>query len=335
MGHAGRMIGRRALLGGLVGSLLAAPRRVVAQPTPKTHRVGVLRPAPDDARFQRDFDGFRDALREGGYVEGTNLAIEYRMRPGPPEVIQGLAAELVQRAVDVIAAISPVAVVAAAKATRTIPIVAVDLESDPLAIGLVTSLARPGGNVTGLFLDFPELAGKWLELMREAVPSLSRVAVLWDPATGPAQMKAAETAARTLRLQIQVLPARAAAELDAAIQAAVKERAGALVVLSSPVFNAARRQVATLTTRSRLPSIMAFPGYAEDGGLIGYGPHLRSMFGQAGRHVVRVLKGAAPREIPVERPTQFSLLINQTTAQALGVTIPPSLLARADEVLQR
>ena len=297
--------------------------------------MGVLRPAPDDARFRRDFDGFRDALREGGYVEGTNLAIEYRMRPGPTEAILGLAAELVQRPVDVIAAISPVAVIAAATATRTIPIVAVDLETDPLASGLVTSLARPGGNVTGLFLDFPELAGKWLELMREAVPGLSRVAVLWDPATGPAQMKAAETAARTLRLQIHVLPVPTAADLDAAIQTAVTERAGALVVLSSPVFNAARRQVAALTGRSRLPSIMAFPGYAEDGGLIGYGPHLRSMFGQAGRHVVRVLKGAAPRDIPVERPTQFSLLINQATAQAIGVTIPPSLRARADEVLQR
>ena len=330
------MIGRRALVrGGLVGILLAAPRRAGAQPAPKARRVGVLRPAPADARFQRDFDGFRDALREGGYVEGTNLAIEYRMRPGPPEAILGLAAELVRRPVDVIAAISPAAVVAAAKATRTIPIVAVDLETDPLAAGLVTSLARPGGNVTGLFLDFPELAGKWLELMREAVPSLSRVAVLWDPATGSAQMKAAEAAARTLRLQIQVLPVRAAADLDAAVRAAVKERAGALMVLSSPVFNAARREVATLTARSRLPSIMAFPGYAEDGGLIGYGPHLRSMFEQAGRHVVRVLKGAPPREIPVERPTQFSLLINQATARALGVTIPPSLLARADEVIQR
>jgi putative tryptophan/tyrosine transport system substrate-binding protein len=335
MRHAGRMLGRRVLVRGLVGILLAAPRRAGAQPGSKSRRIGVLRPAPDDARFQRDFDGFRDALREGGYVEGTNLAIEYRMRPGPPDAILGLAAELVQRPVDVIAAISPVAVAAAAKATRTIPIVAVDLETDPLASGLVTSLARPGGNVTGLFLDFPELAGKWLEMMREAVPSLVRVAVLWDPATGPAQMKAAEVAARTLRLQIQVLPARAAADLDAAVRAAVKGRAGALMVLSSPVFNASRREVATLTARSRLPSIMAFPGYAEDGGLIGYGPHLRSMFEQAGRHVVRVLKGAPPREIPVERPSRFSLLINQTTARALGVTIPPSLLARADEVIQR
>ncbi|HET8532615.1 MAG TPA: ABC transporter substrate-binding protein, partial [Methylomirabilota bacterium] len=192
-----------------------------------------------------------------------------------------------------------------------------------------------GGNVTGLFLDFPELAGKWLELIREAVPGLTRVAVLWDPATGPAQMKAAEAAARTLRLQIQPLQARVAADLESAVQSAVRERAGALVVLSSPIFNSARREVAALTGRSRLPSIMAFPGYAEDGGLIGYGPHLRRMFEQAGRHVVRVLKGAAPRVIPVERPTQFSLLINQKTAQGLGLVIPQSLLARADEVIQR
>jgi len=328
------MLGRRPLLRGLAGALLVA-RRAAAQPGGRTYRVGVLRPAPSDTRFQRDFDGFRDALREGGYVESTNLAIEYRLRPGPSDAILGLAGELVRLPVDVITAISPAAVIAAAQATRTIPIIAVDLETDPLATGLVTSLARPGGNVTGLFLDFPELAGKWLELIREAVPGLARVAVLWDPATGSAQMKAAEAAARSLRLQIQPLQARAAADLEAAVRSAVRERAGALVVLSSPVFNAARRQVSSLTARSRLPSIMAFPGYAEDGGLIGYGPHLRSMFEQAGRHVVRVLKGAAPREIPVERPTRFSLLINQKTAQALGLVIPRSLLARADEVVQR
>jgi len=329
------MLGRRTLLRGLAGALLAAPRRAAAQPARRIYRVGVLRPAPTDARFQHDFGGFRDALREGGYAEGVNLALEYRMRPGPGDAILGMASELVRMPVDVIAAISPAAVVAAAKATRTIPIVAVDLESDPLATGLVRSLAQPGGNVTGLFLDFPELAGKWIELIREAVPGLTRVAVLWDPATGSAQVKAAEAAARTLRLQIQPLQARAAADLEAVVQAAVKERAGALVVLSSPVFNSARRQVAILAAESRLPSIMAFPGYAEDGGLIGYGPQLHSMFEQAGRHVVRVLKGTPPREIPVERPARFSLLVNQKTAQGLGLTIPPSLLARADEVVQR
>ena len=329
------MLGRRKLLQGLAGMLLAAPRGAAAQPAHRTYRVGVLRPAPTDARFQRDFGGFRDALREGGYAEGVNLALEYRLRPGPSDAILGMAAELVRLPVDVITAISPAAVVAAAKATRTIPIVAVDLESDPLATGLVTSLARPGGHVTGLFLDFPELAGKWLELIREVVPGLTRVAVLWDPATGPAQMRAAEAAARTLRLQIQPLQAHAAADLDAAVGSAVKERAGALVVLSSPVFNAARRHVAILAAESRLPSIMAFPGYAEDGGLIGYGPELHSMFEQAGRHVVRVLKGTPPREIPVERPARFSLLVNQRTARGLGLTIPPSLLARADEVVQR
>jgi ABC-type uncharacterized transport system substrate-binding protein len=329
------MLGRRTLLRGLAGTLLAALRPTAAEPAGRTYRVGVLRPAPSDTRFQRDFDGFRDALREGGYAEGANLLIEYRLRPGLSEAILGLAGELVRLPVDVITAISPPAAVAAAKATRTIPIIAVDLETDPLAAGLVTSLARPGGNVTGLFLDFPELAGKWLELVREAVPGLTRVAVLWDPATGPVQMKAAEAAARTLRLQIQPLQARAQADLEPAVQSAVRERAGALVVLSSPVFNAARREMAALTGRSRLPSIMAFPGYAEDGGLIGYGPHLRRMFEQAGRHVVRVLKGAAPREIPVERPASFSLLINQKTAQGLGLVIPQSLLARADEVVQR
>jgi len=325
---------RRAFIGTLAGGLLAAPLGAQAQQPGKAVRVGVLRSAPIDARFQRDFEGFVEALREGGYVEGTNLTIDYRIRPGSTEVIRGMAEELVGVPVDIIVAISPVAVVAAAKTTRTIPIVAVDLETDPLATGLVTSLARPGGNVTGLFLDFPELSGKWLELIREAVPSLTRVAVLWDPATGPAQMRAAEVAARTLRLQLQPLPARDAADLEAAVQAAVKERAGALVVLSSPVFNAARRQVAILAGQSRLPSIMAFPGYAEDGGLIGYGPHLYSMFGQAGRHVMRLLKGTSPRDTPVERPTQFSLLVNQKTAKALGLTIPPSLLQRADQVIE-
>ena len=334
MRHAPGMIARRTLLGG-AAALLARPRRAGAQTAAKLSRVGVLRPAPDDARFQRDFEGFREALREGGYVEGRSVALDYRMRPGPAETIEAMARELVGLPVDVLTAIAPAAVAAAAKTTRTMPIVAVDLETDPLALGLAQSLARPGGNVTGVFLDFPDLSGKWLQMIREVVPGLSRVALLWDPATGSAQMRAAETAARALRLQLQTIEARREADLERAVAAAVRERAGALVILSSPVFNAARAEVAALASRGRLPSIMAFPGYAEDGGLIGYGPHLRSMFGQAGRHVVRVLRGTPPREIPMERPAQFSLLINQRTAQTLGLTIPAALLARADEVVQR
>ena len=328
------MIARRTFLGG-GAALLARPRRAGAQPATKMARVGVLRPAPEDARFRRDFEGFREALREGGFAEGQNVVLDYRMRPGPAETIEALAVELVQLPVDVLTAIAPAAVAAAAKATRSIAIVAIDLETDPIARGLAQSLARPGGNVTGVFLDFPDLSGKWLQMIREVVPGLSRVALLWDPATGPAQLKAAESAARALRLQLQTIEVRRAADLEGAVAAAVKERAGALVILSSPVFNAARAEIAGFASKSRLPSIMAFPGYAEDGGLIGYGPHLRSMFGQAGRHVVRVLRGTPPREIPLERPGQFSLLINQSTAQTLGLTIPASLLARADEIVQR
>ena len=214
------MIARRTLLGA-AAALLARPRRAGAQTAAKRSRGGVLRPAPDDARFQRDFEGFREALREGGYVEGRSVALDYRMRPGPAETIEAMARELVGLPVDVLTAIAPAAVAAAVRATPTMPIVAIDLETDPLALGLAQSLARPGGNVTGVFLDFPDR------------------------------------------------------------------------------------------------------------------PHLRSMFGQAGRHVVRVLRGTPPREIPMERPAQFSLLINQRTAQALGLTIPAALLARADEVVQR
>jgi putative ABC transport system substrate-binding protein len=229
-----------------------------------------------------------------------------------------MALELVRPPVDVLTAIAPAAVAAAAKATRSIPIVVIDLETDPLALGLAQSLARPGGNITGVFLDFPDLSGKWLQMIREVVPGLTRVALLRDPATGAAQVRAAESAARALRLQLQTIEARRAADIEGAVAA-----------------YAARAAIAARAALGRLPSIMAFPGYVEGGGLIGHGPHLRSMFGQAGRHVVRVLRGTPPREIPIERPAQFSLLINERTAQALGLTIPGSLLARADEIVQR
>ncbi len=314
--------------------VFAAPVAARAQRAGKVYRVGVLRPAPDNPRFRTDFDGFRQALRESGYVDGANLTIEYRMKSASQEQMIALARELVRLTVDVILAIGPVSVTAAAALAPSIPVVAVDLETDPVATGLVASLARPGRNVTGLFLDFPELSGKWLQLLQEAVPRLSRVAVLWDPATGPAQLRAAEAAARTLRLQLQPVEAPQPKDLEPALQLANKARAGALLVLSSPVFNAFRKQIADLATRHRLPTIMPFPGFAEDGGLMGYGPHLLEMFRQAGTHVVKVLNGVPAGEIPVERPSRFSLTINLKTAKLLGLTIPQPLLQRADEVIQ-
>ncbi len=315
-------------------SLLMAPLAEAAQQPAKAARIGVLRPAPDNSVFRRDFEGFRQVLRESGYAEGANLALEYRVRPGSPEEMQALAEELVRLKVDVIVAIATAGVAAAAKATTGVPVVAVDLETDPIAAGYVATLARPGGNITGIFLDLPELSGKWLELLKEAVPRLSRVAVLWDPATAPGQAKAAEAAARSLRLQLQPLEARTPGDFEGAFRAAAKARAGAMLALSSPVFNGSRKQLADLALKHRLPAIMPFPGFAEDGGLMAYGPHLLDLFRQSGAIVVKVLKGTPPGDLPVERPTRFQFVVNLKTAKALGLTIPPSILVRADQVIQ-
>ena len=318
----------------LLAAVVPAALPAVAGQQPAKARVGVLRPAPDNPVFRRDFEGFRQALREGGYVEGTNLALEYRVRPGNPGELQALAEELVRLKVHVILAIATAGLNATAKATTSVPIVAADLETDPLAAGYVATLARPGGNITGVFLDFPELSGKWLELLKEAVPRLTRVAVLWDPATAPTQPKAAEVAARSLRLRLQPLEARTPGDFEGAFRAAGKERAGAMLVLSSPVFNSARKHLADLASKRRLPAIMPFPGFAEDGGLMAYGPDLLGMYRQAGAIVVKVLKGTPPGDIPVDRPTRFQFVVNLKTARALGLTIPPSVLVRADQVIQ-
>ncbi len=313
---------------------VVTPQVSHAQQPAKAARIGILRPAEDNPSFRRSFDGFRRVVRENGYVEGTNLALEYRVRPGSPDDLLALAEELVRLKVDLIVAVAPAGLNAAAKATTSVPIVAVDLETDPIAAGFVVTLARPGGNITGLFLDFPELSGKWLQLLKETVPRASRVALLWDPATGPAQVKAAEAAARSLRVQLQPLEARSPNEYEAAFRSASKDRAGALLVLSSPVFSSSRKQIADLAARNRLPAIMPFPGFAEDGGLLAYGPDLPGMYRQAGAIALKVLKGTPPGDIPLERPTRFQLSVNLRTAKALGLTIPQSILIRADQVIQ-
>ncbi len=325
---------RRTFVSMLTGGLVAAPGHAGAQPAPaRLAKVGVLRNAPDGPVFRQNFGGFRQALQEIGLVEGTNLTIDYRVQAGTAGEIAALAGELSRLLMSAIVAIGPASVRAAADATKSIPIVAVDLESDPIAERFVSGLARPGGNVTGLFLDFPELSGKWIELLKELVPRLSRVTVAWDPSTPPNLLRGAEAAARTLRVDLSTMEAPGSEALEAAFRSVTAGR-GAMLVLPSPVVNSARRQIVAMAAKHRIPTIMAFPEFAEEGGLMAYGPDVPAMFRQAGDVVVKVLRGVAPGEIPIERPARFELIVNRKTAASLGLTVPRSLLARADKVIE-
>jgi putative ABC transport system substrate-binding protein len=244
-----------------------------------------------------------------------------------------LARDLVRLKPDAILAISPAGVSAASQATKSIPIVAIDLESDPKAAGLVASLGHPGGNITGLFLDLPELSGKWVELLKETVPNLSRIAVVTDRATGPYYVNELGAATKALRIQLLSVDIGGAGDLAAAFRSAHAQRAGALMVLPSPVVNSARRHIAELAIKHRMPAIMPFLGFVDDGGLMAYGPDVSVIYEQAAGVVAKVLRGTRPAEIPIERPARFELRINDKTARALGLTIPPSVLARADRVI--
>lgn len=323
---------RQALL--LLALLGARPLAAQVRRRSGSWRIGVLRAAPDDRVFRQNFDLFVPTLRERGFAEGTNLTIEYRVRPGNSGEILALAKELVQARVDAILAIAAPGVIAASKATSSIPIVAVDLESDPVAMGFARTLSRPGGNISGMFLDFPELSGKWIQLLKESTPKLARVAVLSDPAVGPFLLRGAEAAGVSMGVQVIMLEARNPGELDNAFRAAAKQQAEAVLALSSPVFASARKQIAELALSHRLPTIMPFPNFADDGGLMAYGPHLTSMFRQAANVMAMVLQGTHPRNIPIERPVRFELAINLGTARALGITIPPAVLVRADRTIQ-
>jgi putative ABC transport system substrate-binding protein len=281
-------------------------------------RVAMLRPAPPSPEVSRILAAFKQGLGEHGYLEGRNLDVEFRFPSGASSrhELSQIASDLVRLKPDAIFAIASSGVNAVRKATASIPIVALDLETDPLATGIVASLARPGGNVTGIFLDFPELGGKWLELVKQLAPRASRVAALWDPVTGRVPLDGAEASARSLRLQLHVHEARGPGDFEAIFRAAVAARAEALVILSSPMFNTYRRQLIELAAKHRLPAIMPFPFFADDGGLIAYGPDLLELYQQGGAMVGRILKGARPAELPVERPSRFVLAVNTRTARA-------------------
>jgi putative ABC transport system substrate-binding protein len=330
------MTDRREFIGILAGGLLAAPLAAEAQQAAKVARIGFL--ATNRASSPHVLEAFRQGLRDLGYVEGRNVVIEYRDAEGKPERLPALAAELVALKVDVIVAPAPPAALAARHATRTLPIVFIGA-GDPVTSGLVTSLARPGGNVTGLSILGPELVGKRLEQLTQAVPGVSGVAVLWQPGgqgerTAKDMLKEAEVAGRALGVRLQVVEARGPADVDRAFSDMTRARAGALTVLLSPMFFNERRRLVDGAAKNRLPALYPVRDFVDAGGLMAYGPNAADLWRRAATYVDKILKGAKPGDLPVEQPTKFELVINLKAAKALGLTIPQSVLGRADEVIQ-
>ena len=323
---------RRGFLTIAAGGILAASGVDTAQPADRMVRVAVLYPGVDNSIFRSNFAGFRGALEAAGYVEGRQA--KFDVRSGDGHALGPIAADVVALRPDLILAVARPGVEAAHAATSKIPVVALDLESDPVASGFVRTLPAPGGNITGVFMDFPEMAGKWLEILKVIVPTLTRVAILWDPATGPAQMDAARRAAQVLKIAVYPVEARTIADIEPAVRTAIRERPSGMIALTSPLFNAGRRTVIALAARYRLPTLVPFSGYARDGGLASYGPEVMTMYAQAGALAVKIFAGRPPAEIPVERPTRFVLSLNLKTAKTLGLRVPESLLQRTDEVIQ-
>jgi ABC-type uncharacterized transport system substrate-binding protein len=327
---------RRAFIRTLAGGILAAPLAAEAQQAAKIARIGLL--GGSLAGKSHMTEAFLQGLRDLGYIEGRNVVIEIRDAEGKLERLPALAAELVALKVDVILAGGTAQALAAKQATKTIPIVFTAVV-DAVADGLVTSLARPGGNVTGLSSLVSELVGKWLELLKQAIPGISRVAVLWHPGTlgertEKDMLKGAEVAARALGVRLQFVEARGPADFERAFSDMTRARAGALTVWTSPMFNTQRGRLVALAAKHRLPAVYPWTEAGDAGGLMAYGANVADVFRRAATYVDKILKGAKPGDLPVEQPTKFELVVNLKTAKALGLTIPPSLLQRADEVIQ-
>ena len=318
----------------LVLTLLGAPLGADGQVPERIARIGMLRSdhRPLDDRITQNIADVRAGLQEEGYVEGQHYRIDYKA-PTAEVDARTLARTLVRDRVDVIHAIGHVAIDAARKATTTIPIVAHDYETDPIAAGFVATLARPGSNVTGMFLDLPEISGKLLDLLKTTVPGLRRVGVLWDPLTGKAQVTAVERAAHTLSMPIHIIEARAGS-LERTVRSAADRKTSALILLGSPLVASEFPKIAEATMAARMPTIAIFPAFARLGGLMAYGPDAPDQYRQEGRMIAKILRGAKPADLPVERPTKFYFVVNLKTARALGLTIPPSVLLRADQVVE-
>jgi len=314
--------------------LLAVAVKAEAQQPAKVPRIGYVSATSPSANVGR-IEAFRQGLRELGFVEGKNIVIEWRYAEGKFDRLPALVAELVRLKVDVIVTSGPQATRVAKEATSTIPIV-MSQDNDPVGNGFVTSLARPGGNITGLSILSPELSGKQLELLKEIVPKLARVAVVGDSnEPGNAQaLKEVELAAETFKVQLQYVDVLNLEDIEHSFQSASKQRAGAVLVLNSPNFSSHRKEVVNLAAKNRLPAMYFRSDFVEDGGLMSYATNFIDLSRRAATYVDKILKGTKPADLPVEQPKKFELIINLKTAKQIGLTIPPNVLVRADKVIK-
>jgi putative ABC transport system substrate-binding protein len=320
----------------LCAMLLALSFSAQAQQPKKIRRIGFLSQySPSDPVFVPWHQSFRQGLRDLGWIEEKNISIEYRYAEGRADRLPDFAADLVGLKVEIIVVSTAIDAQAAKNATRTVPIV-MAASGDPLATGLVESLARPGGNITGLSQMSPDLAGKRLELLKEVVPKLSRVAVLWNPQTPTSALswKEIQHPARELGIQLHSLEVRSPNDFDKAFEDATRARAGALAVMPGPLFITNLKRIAELAEKRHLPSIAHVTEFVDSGGLVAYGPDRSDLFRRAATYVDKILKGMKPADLPVEQPMKFELVFNLKTAKQIGLTIPPNVLARADKVIK-
>jgi ABC-type uncharacterized transport system substrate-binding protein len=324
---------RRRFIALFSGLAVTFPLSLRAEQPSTVQKVGFLYPGPGTAAPSR-ISAFLEGLRAAGYRVPEQIEIISRFADGDPARLAPMARELIEQNVGVIAAVSTGAANAVRAATTTIPIVALDLETDPVSTGMIASLAHPGANMTGFFFDFPEFRTKLLELLKEVVPSLSKVAVIWDPNSGPAQLQSVEAGAAAMKLKLEKLEARNATEMSQAFDAAKRADVDAVVLLSSPFFGANTKLMADLASRQALPAVTLFSEFAHNGGLMSYGPNILDIYRRVGGIAAKVLQGSKPSELPVELPTKFELVVNLKTARALNVVIPPTLLIRSDEVIE-
>jgi putative ABC transport system substrate-binding protein len=317
----------------LLGGAAAWPLAAWAQQARNNRKLGVLHPGQAAAVNSR-LTAIREGLNDGGHQRDSGIELVTRLADGDLSRLPALAENLVNTRVDAILAAAPPAVQAASGATKSIPVIALDLESDPVASGFIASLAHPGGNVTGVFLDFPEFSAKCLQMLIETLPTLASLAVLWDPTTGSLQLKSVEAAAQGFGVSVKVFEARRVADIAEAFYSLERSRVQGVLILSSPLFGGNPQMIADLAVRRTVPTISLFPDIAREGGLLAYGPEIEALYRQAAGMARKVLDGARVAELPAERPTRFQLVANLRTAKLFGITLPPSILLRADEVIE-